>query len=155
MTVTVIAVGSVRGPLADAVEDFEERARRYWKLETIEVDRGGNRSSRPDEVVAVEDSRIMSRLPTHAAAVALTRKGRAMSSRTLAKWLSERALEARDVAFVLGGAHGLGSDVLKNVGHQLSLSAMTLPHEMARLVLMEQLYRAGTILRGEPYHKGR
>jgi 23S rRNA (pseudouridine1915-N3)-methyltransferase len=97
----------------------------------------------------------MARAPTHAAAVALTRKGRAMSSRTLAKWLSERALEARDVAFLLGGAYGLGPDVLNNVGHQLSLSSMTLPHEMARLVLVEQLYRAGTILRGEPYHKGR
>jgi len=155
MRITLITVGSVRGPLADAVTHFQERARRYWKIETVEVDRGGGRSSRPDEVIAMEDSRILSRLPSHAAAVALTRKGRSMTSRTLAKWLSERALEARDVAFLLGGAHGLGPDVLGNVGQQLSLSSMTLPHEMARLVLVEQLYRAGTILRGEPYHKGR
>ena len=155
MTITVITVGSVRGPLAEAVAHFEDRVRRYWKLETIEVDRGGGRSSRSEEVIQLEDSRIMSRLPAHAAAVALTREGRAMSSRGLAKWLSERALEARDVAFVVGGAFGLGPEVLGNVGHRLSLSSMTLPHEMARLVLAEQLYRAGTILRGEPYHKGR
>lgn len=155
MTITVITVGSVRGPLAEAVTHFEERVRHYWKLETVEVDRGGGRSSRADEVIAVEDSRILSRLPPQATAVALTREGRSMSSRGLAKWLSERALEARDVAFLVGGAFGLGANVLDKVGHRLSLSSMTLPHEMARLVLAEQLYRAGTILRGEPYHKGR
>ena len=77
-----------------------------------------------------------------------------MPSHEFATWLSERALEARDVSFLVGGAFGLGSGVLKKASHHLSLSPMTLPHEMARLLLFEQLYRAGTILRGEPYHKG-
>jgi 23S rRNA (pseudouridine1915-N3)-methyltransferase len=155
MTITIIAVGSVREPLARAVDDFEGRARRYWKLDLVEVDRGAGRSTRPGDVIAAEEERILARLPTSGRAVALTRKGRGMTSTKLSKWLSERALEACDVSFLVGGAYGLGAGVLEKASRHLSLSPMTLPHEMARLLLLEQLYRAGTILRGEPYHKGR
>ncbi len=78
-----------------------------------------------------------------------------MRSRQLARWLDRAAVGAEEgVAFVLGGAFGVAPEVLKAARHQLSLSHMTLPHEMARLVLVEQLYRAGTILKNEPYHKG-
>lgn len=154
MTITIIAVGSIRGALSHAVEDFEGRVRRYWKLDLIEVDRGAGRSTRPDAVIAAEEARILARLPANGRAVALTRGGNGMTSRELARWLSERALEACDVSFLVGGAHGLGTGVLGKASHHLSLSPMTLPHEMARLLLFEQLYRAGTILRGEPYHKG-
>jgi 23S rRNA (pseudouridine1915-N3)-methyltransferase len=154
VTITIITVGNVREPLARAVDDFEGRARRYWKLDLIEVDRGAGRSTRPDDVIAAEEDRILARLPRSGTVVALTREGRGMTSMKLAKWLSERALEASDVSFLVGGAYGLGAGVLGEASRHLSLSPMTLPHEMARLVLLEQLYRAGTILRGEPYHKG-
>ncbi len=78
-----------------------------------------------------------------------------MNSRELARYLEQRALTASaGVAFIIGGAYGLGNDVLAQTQRKLSLSPMTLPHQVARLVLAEQLYRAGTILRGEPYHKG-
>jgi len=155
MTITIIAVGGVREPLARAVDDFEGRTRRYWKLDVIEVDRGAGGSTRLEDVVTAEDARLLARLPANGRVVALTRGGRGMSSRSFAKWLSERALEARDVSFLIGGAYGLGAGALAKASRQLSLSSMTLPHEMARLLLLEQLYRAGTILRGEPYHKGR
>ena len=155
MKVTIVAVGRVRGPVADAVAEYESRAARYWKLDLVEVDAGapGGR----DDVAAVreaEEERILARIPDGAEVVALTRSGRGMGSRALASWLGELGLRSSPgVAFVLGGAYGLGPGVLERSRH-LSLSSMTLPHEMARLVLAEQLYRAGTILRGEPYHKG-
>ncbi len=78
-----------------------------------------------------------------------------MGSRELADFMAERALRSvQDVTFVIGGAFGLGEGILERSTLRLSLSPMTLPHEIARLLLVEQLYRAGTILRNEPYHKG-
>lgn len=153
MTVTVIVVGPARGPLGAAVEDYEERAGRYWNLEVVEVEAGA-RGGRRDDVVAAEGQRILARLPDRARAAALTRRGKGMTSRGLARWLQKQAVDARDVVFVVGGAYGLGPEVLRRVTRHLTLSPMTLPHELARLVLAEQLYRAGTIVRGEPYHKG-
>ncbi|RMH11437.1 MAG: 23S rRNA (pseudouridine(1915)-N(3))-methyltransferase RlmH, partial [Gemmatimonadetes bacterium] len=108
----------------------------------------------PDAVRAAEAERLLRRLPADADLVALTREGRAWDSRGLATYLEEGALHARDRAFVIGGAFGLGEAVLARASWRWSLSALTFPHEVARLVLVEQLYRAGTILRGEPYHKG-
>ncbi len=154
MKVTVVVVGRVRGPLAEAVAEYEERAARYWKLEVVEVDAGAGGREDVGAVREAEAERILARLPEGPEVVALTREGGPMGSRALAFWLGERALHGSPgVTFVIGGAHGLGKAVLERSRH-VSLSAMTLPHEMARLVLAEQLYRAGTILRGEPYHKG-
>lgn len=153
MTVTVVVVGRSRGPLAPAVEAYEERAGRYWKLNLVEV-RAGAPGDDPDEVRAAEAGRILAQLPEHASVVALTRTGKGMTSRGLARWLQKHAAEARDTAFLVGGAWGLGPQVLGRATRRLSLSPMTLPHELARLLLLEQLYRAGTLVRGEPYHKG-
>lgn len=155
MKLTVVVVGKVRGALAEAVAEYETRAARYWKLEVIEVDAGapGGRDDR-DAVRAAEEERILARVPDGTDLVALTRSGRGMGSRALASWLGELGLRsAQGATFVIGGAYGVGATILERSRH-ISLSAMTLTHEMARLVLAEQLYRAGTILRGEPYHKG-
>lgn len=154
MTVTVVVVGSPRGPVGRVVAEYEERAGRYWRLDVVEVDAGGRGGGGADEVRAAEAERILARLPDRARTVALTRKGKGMTSRGLARWLQMQAVDARDVAFAVGGAHGLGAAVLERAHRRLSFSPMTLPHELARLVLAEQLYRAGTIVRGEPYHKG-
>ena len=154
MKIVIVAVGKVKGPIGPAIEDFEQRAARYWKLEVIEVDAGAPGSSAdPDMVKAAEEERILRRLPEAADAVALTRAGRPMGSRAFAAYLQDQAVRARDLAFVIGGAYGLGAGVLGRA-RQLTLSPMTFPHDVARLLLAEQLYRAGTILRGEPYHKG-
>jgi 23S rRNA (pseudouridine1915-N3)-methyltransferase len=154
MRVTVVVVGAARGPVAPLVADYEERARRYWTLRVLEVDPGGGRSDRPEDVKEAEGARILARVPEGSSAVALTRRGKGMTSGGLARRLSGSALEATDVTFIIGGAWGLSPSVLERASLHLSLSPMTLPHEMARAFLMEQLYRAGTILRGEPYHKG-
>lgn len=156
MKVTVVVVGRARGPAAPAIADYEERAARYWKLEVVTVDGGGGGRDDRASVLAAEGARILARLPVGAEVIALTRDGRPWSSRRLARHLGDRALHGLgDVAFVIGGAWGLDPEVRRRATRALSLSALTLPHELARLVLTEQLYRAGAILRGEPYHKGR
>jgi 23S rRNA (pseudouridine1915-N3)-methyltransferase len=154
--VTVVAVGHVRDPLHAAVAEYESRAGRYWKLELVEVESGARGpKSDPDRVKVAEEERILGRLPPAAEVVALTRAGEPLGSGALAAYLERLALYGSSgVAFVIGGAYGLGPGILRRARRRLSLSPLTLPHELARLVLAEQLYRAGTILRGEPYHKG-
>ena len=152
MKITLLVVGRARGPVGDAIHDYEERVARYWKVDVIEVEAGAG-GSHPDAVRAAEEERVLRRLPGDADLVALTRAGQPMGSRAFASFLQGQALHARDLAFVIGGAHGLGAELLRRA-RQLTLSPMTFPHEVARLLLAEQLYRAGTILRGEPYHKG-
>ena len=85
--------------------------------------------------------------------VALDERGKALSSRDFAAWIARQQQQGRDLAFAIGGDEGLSDEVRTRAGLVLSLSAMTLPHRLARLVLMEQLYRAFSILRGEPYHR--
>lgn len=157
MRVTVLCVGGVKGALAPAIREYEERAGRYWRFLVQEVEGGLGKSTRvnPREVMKVEGSRLLEKMPSNGEVVALTREGKALGSRELAGFLEDRALRSvQEVTFVIGGAFGLGDDVLKRAALRLSLSTLTLPHEVARLVLAEQIYRAGTISRNEPYHKG-
>lgn len=156
MRVAVVAVGRVRGALEASVSDYEERARRYWKLEVVEVEAGApGRDASAERVKEAEAERIVARLPGSFTVIALTRTGKGMSSRELAAMLESEAVRSSPgVVFLLGGAYGLSPGVLERSHRRVSLSPLTLPHEMARLVLAEQLYRAGTLLRGEPYHKG-
>jgi 23S rRNA (pseudouridine1915-N3)-methyltransferase len=95
----------------------------------------------------------MRAIPDDARVVALTRQGTMPASRDFARRLGHWQERALDIAFVVGGANGLDRSVIERSEEQLSLSPMTLPHEVARLVLLEQIYRGHTILRGEPYHK--
>ena len=140
MKITAIVVGRAGAPLKDAILEYETRAGRYWKFNVIEV---------------ASETRLLARLPERAQIVALTRKGRGMSSADLAGYLQDHALHSTpEVCFVIGGASGLSAAILDRAQKRWSLSDATLPHEMARLVLAEQLYRAGTIIRNEPYHKG-
>jgi 23S rRNA (pseudouridine1915-N3)-methyltransferase len=157
MRVMVVAVGRVRGALDQAVAEYEARARRYWKLDVIEVAAGvkGSANAPPGRVLEAEAERILAKIPADLDVVALTRAGAQTGSRELAAFLEGLGTRsASGVAFVIGGAFGLGEAVLSRAASRLSLSGLTMPHEMARLVLAEQLYRAGTIVRGEPYHKG-
>lgn len=158
MRLLVVAVGRVRGALAPVVEEYEKRAARYWKLEVVEVAAGlkGSAAAPPGQVIEAEQARILAKLPADLEVFALTRMGEAISSEGLARELAALATRsAPGAAFVIGGAFGLGAGVLARAKRRVALSSMTLPHEMARAVLAEQLYRAGTIVRGEPYHKGR
>jgi len=157
MKITVIVVGRAAAPFKDAILEYETRARRYWKFNVIEVasGAGGRAKAHADRVIEAEEALLLARLPEHVQIVALTRTGRGMSSADLADYLQDHALHSTaNVCFVVGGAFGLGAGILARAQKQWSLSDCTLPHELARLVLAEQLYRAGTIIKNEPYHKG-
>lgn len=154
MRFIVAVVGKPRdAALAAAIRDYEARAGRYWPLEFKEVREESGRSLTPEQVRTREGKRLAAALPNAAYVVACDLGGQTMTSEEFAQWLQRRREQAKDVAFVMGGAHGLGEAAQKVASTRLSLAPWTLPHEIARLVLAEQLYRAGTIVRGEPYHK--
>ncbi len=117
---------------------------------------GGGRKTDPEVIREAEADRIRGKLKPAGAVLALTREGKPLASIELARYLESRGPAGKhEVFFLIGGAFGLSKGLLREADLRVSLSSMTLPHEMARLVLVEQLYRAGTILRNEPYHKGR
>jgi 23S rRNA (pseudouridine1915-N3)-methyltransferase len=152
--VLLCAVGRPRaGGLANAITEFETRAARYWPLETHEVREEPARAASPELVREREGERLLGKVPAGAAVVACDERGVGWTSAQFATWMQRQREAARDVAFVIGGAYGLSDAVRARAAIRLAMAPWTLPHELARLVLAEQLYRAGTIVRGEPYHK--
>jgi 23S rRNA (pseudouridine1915-N3)-methyltransferase len=151
MKFIVAAVGAPRdAALAAAIREYETRAARYWPLEVREVRE--ERDGPPKSVVEKESARLAAKVKG-ATLVACDETGKTMSSTKFAKFMQDARERAKDIAFVIGGANGLGEDIKTSAEQRLSLAPWTLPHELARLVLAEQLYRAGTIVRREPYHK--
>jgi len=154
MRIVVAAVGRPKaGPVAAAIQEYETRAARYWPLEVHEVREESARATSPDLVREREGERLLARAAPAGAIVACDERGAAWTSEQFARWLQRQREEARDVSFIVGGAYGLAPAVRERAVVRLAVAPWTLPHELARLVLAEQLYRAGTILRGEPYHK--
>ncbi|MBL0172371.1 MAG: 23S rRNA (pseudouridine(1915)-N(3))-methyltransferase RlmH [Gemmatimonadaceae bacterium] len=154
MRVSLLTVGKPRQVgLAEAIRDYESRAARYWPLDVIEVKEESARGATPEHVRAREADRLVERLAPEARVIACDPGGDTLDSTAFAHWLSSMRDAALSVAFVIGGAYGLGETVRARASRRMSLAPWTLPHELARLVLAEQLYRAGTIVRGEPYHK--
>jgi 23S rRNA (pseudouridine1915-N3)-methyltransferase len=133
MRISVIAVGRLRPPYQDDVEHYRKMLAGHAKVDLIEV--------RGDEQVAA-------RVPDRAFKVLLASGGELFDSEAFAGWLEQRRLDARDVCFVIGGPKGL--DLKADM--RLSLGPMTLPHQLARVVLLEQIFRAHKILAREPYH---
>lgn len=155
MKFRIVAVGKPRAQsLAAAIQDYETRAARYWPLEIREVREEPARAASPEVVREREGERLLAAAGAGALVVACEGDGEARTSAELAAWMTaERERASRDVAFLIGGAFGLSPAVRTAASQRLSFSRFTFPHEIARLLLAEQLYRAGTIVRGEPYHK--
>jgi 23S rRNA (pseudouridine1915-N3)-methyltransferase len=130
----VLAVGRLRPPFSDDVAHYEKLLRRQARVEIVEVR---------------EDEALERRIPERAVVVLLDAGGKELSSEGFAEFLEARRQGGRDVCFVLGGPYGTA---LERHDHVLSLGPMTLPHQLARVVLLEQLFRAHKILAGEPYH---
>jgi 23S rRNA (pseudouridine1915-N3)-methyltransferase len=139
--------------VAEAIREYETRAARYWTLDVIEVKEESSRGQRAVVVRDREAERLADRLPVDARVALCDPGGEAMDSEAFAHWLSDLRDRAQSIAFVVGGAFGVGDAVRARPHRRIALAPWTLPHELARLVLSEQLYRAGTIVRGEPYHK--
>ncbi len=155
MVLHVVAVGRVSDVgLRAACADYADRVRRVWGLEVHEVRSPAGRYP-PAERMRREGERLLAALPPGVLAVALTPAGRSETSEGFARRLAEWQAGGWNVAFVLGGADGLDGHVIQRCELALSLSPLTFPHELARLILLEQLYRGATILRGTPYHRGR
>ena len=153
MRLTVAVVGKPRNAaLAAAIHEYETRAARYWPLDVHEVREERGFSLAPRVVRQREGERLSERAGT-SQLVACDPSGKSFTSERFADWLRTERDRDRDLAFVIGGAFGLSEDLLERSSTRLSLAPWTLAHELARLVLAEQLYRAGTIVRGEPYHK--
>ena len=134
MRISVIAVGRLRPPFQDDVEHYRKLLAGHARVELIEVR---------------EDERVPPRIPERAHMVLLASDGRQLDSVELSRWLEDRRQDGRDLCFVIGGPRGLD---LERCDTRLSLGPMTLPHQLARVVLLEQLYRAHKILAREPYH---
>jgi len=151
----IVAVGKLRqSHWLAAARDYQQRLQHYFALDIVEIkDRVGKGLSET-EALAAEGRELRQALRREARVVVLDDQGRQRDSQAFARWL-QRLLEhgPRAVDFVLGGPLGLSAEVHGRAHERLALSTMTLPHELARIVLLEQLYRAGTILRGEKYHK--
>jgi len=154
MRLVVAVVGKARHPaLGEAIRDYETRAARYWPLDVREVREEKATGISLDRVKEREGARLAEKIPERAQTVACESGGKSLSSVEFAEFLRRARDDDRDLAFVIGGAFGLGANVASKSTMKLSLAPWTLPHEIARLVLVEQIYRAGTIVRGEPYHK--
>ena len=154
MRFVVAVVGKPRDAgLAGVIHDYETRAGRYWPLDVHEVREEPARSISADLVREREGERLLAAIPPGAEVVECDVGGRQLTSEQFAAWLQTLRERARDVALIVGGAFGLGGAVKQRASVSLALAPWTLPHELARLVLAEQLYRAGSILRREPYHK--
>jgi 23S rRNA (pseudouridine1915-N3)-methyltransferase len=136
----VITVGKVRLPFTDDVEHYGRLLGRHARLEQVELPEGADPGA------------ILRRVPDGAHLCALDRGGRALDSEGWAKLIAERRMARADLAFVVGGPLVLDEAVLERAAERLSFGPPTLPHQLARVVLLEQLFRAHKILAGEPYH---
>jgi 23S rRNA (pseudouridine1915-N3)-methyltransferase len=132
--IVVVAVGRLRPPFADDVQHYQKLLARHTRLELVEVR---------------EDEQVGRRIPDRAFVSLLHREGEQLDSPAFSRFLEARRQSGRDLCFVVGGPYGLE---LEAVDHRLSLGVITLPHQLARVVLLEQLYRGHKILAGEPYH---
>ena len=130
----MLAVGRLRPPYQDDVQHYRKLLARYTRLELVEVR---------------EDQTVEGRIPERAFVVLLDAEGQTFDSMAFSGWLEQRRQSGRDLCFVVGGPRGLD---LERCDTRLSFGPATLPHQLARVVLLEQLYRAHKILAGEPYH---
>ena len=151
---TVVAVGSLNGWAAQGASDYLKRLRRFFPVEVVEVPEEDLNRRSQGEVLATEATRLLRRVPAGAYQIALDRdQGEPLASEKLARRLNSLGLSGQShVAFLLGGPLGLSPEVLGRVDNVVSFGPVTLPHALARVVLLEQLYRAAKINRGEKYH---
>lgn len=151
MKLTFLSIGKDRsGLFSPGVQEYLGRLEHTAKVAVLELPESRRSGAQAKEE---EGAALLGRLGPKDVLVALDERGKALSSVDFAKWLGKQQDQGRDLAFVIGGDEGLAEAVRARAGLVLSLSAMTLPHRLARLVLAEQVYRAFSILRGEPYHK--
>ncbi|MBQ2753406.1 MAG: 23S rRNA (pseudouridine(1915)-N(3))-methyltransferase RlmH [Firmicutes bacterium] len=159
MKITVVCVGKLKEKFfADGVEEYKKRLGRYAKIEIAEVadEKAPENLSRAEEeqVKVKEGEKILKKIPDDAFVVALCIDGKMLSSEELADFFEKKTVSGiSSIAFVIGGSLGLSKEVIDRADYKLSFSKMTFPHQLMRMILMEQIYRAFRIIKNEPYHK--
>jgi 23S rRNA (pseudouridine1915-N3)-methyltransferase len=153
MRVRVIAAGT-RLPawIGSGLTDYARRMPRESPIEIVEIPIE-KRTAAIDAALRAEGKRMLAAIGPSTYVVALEVEGRVLSSEALARFWAKRLGDGRDLAFLIGGPDGLSADCRARADERLSLSALTLPHGLARLLLVEQLYRASSLLKGHPYHR--
>ena len=155
MRLRIIAVGTRMPAWVDAgVDDYARRMNPHWKFELLEIPAARRSASQPPgRAIADEGAKVLAALRGGELAIALDERGTAMTTRELATRLAAGERDGRDVALLIGGADGHAPEVRQRCGESWSLSRLTLPHGLARLLLTEQLYRAQSVLANHPYHR--
>lgn len=156
MKIKTIFVGKLQDRyLKEGIETYRDRISRYSQIELVEVeDEAVTAKADQSKIKGIEAERIIKRVTPGSLLVALDEKGKGLSSEGLAGFI-QKAMDSgvKEISFVVGGSLGLGEKVRERADLILSLSHMTFTHQMVRVVLLEQIYRAFTIIKGEPYHK--
>lgn len=159
MNITIISVGKLKEKyLKLGIDEFSKRLSKYCKLDMIELDDEKcpeNLSEKDMEIVKnKEGQKILSKVKSNSYVIALAIDGKNLSSEELADTMSKLAVRGNShITFIIGGSLGLADEVLKRADYKLSFSKMTFPHQMMKLILLEQVYRAFRINNNEPYHK--
>lgn len=159
MNINIIAVGKIKEKyIIEGIKEFSKRLSRYAKLKIIEIDdeKAPENLSQKDmeKVMEKEGEKIISKIPQNSFIISLEIEGKSISSEILSKKIEDIMISGyNDITFIIGGSLGLSKEVKTISNFKLSFSKMTFPHQLMRLILLEQIYRSFRIMKGEPYHK--
>lgn len=159
MKITLISVGKIKEKyLKDAINEYSKRLTKYCKLKFIEIndEKAPDNLSEKDELIIKdkEGNKILEKIKDQQYVVALDLKGKQRTSEEFSKEMENLSIYGNsDIVFVIGGSLGLSDGVIKRSNDQISFSKMTFPHQLMKVILIEQIYRAYRIIKGEPYHK--
>lgn len=155
MIIYLIAVGTRCTSWAEmGFQDYQKRLPAECKLNLVTIPLSKrNKNSQISKLIAEEEKKIVAAIPKRSRVIALDVKGEVWNTQQLAESLQQWQLERQPVSLLIGGPDGLGETCIKNAERSWSLSALTLPHALVRIVVAEQLYRAFSLLRGHPYHR--
>ncbi len=158
MNIKIIAIGGIKEKyLSDAIAEYQKRLRQFAKTEIFSLQHEKAPQNLSDALMTkikqTEGKRILDKISDSDFVIALDIKGKSLSSEGLASFIQETVLRSSSIAFVIGGSLGLHEDVLKRANFSLSFSPMTFPHQLMRVMLLEQIYRAFSIINNLPYHK--
>ena len=159
MNISIIAVGKIKEKyIQEGIKEFSKRLSRYCSLEIIEVDdekAPENLSKKEMDIVkSKEGDKILAKIPQNSFIISLEIKGKELSSEELSKKMEDLMIDGiNHITFIIGGSLGLSDEVINRSNYKLSFSKMTFPHQLMRLILLEQIYRGFKIMKNEPYHK--
>ena len=159
MNIRLIPVGKIKEKyIQEGIKEYSKRLSRYCSLDIVEIDDEKAPESLSDKekemVKQKEGERILSKIPQNSYVISLVIEGKQLSSEELAEKIESLMVEGiSDITFIIGGSLGLSDEVISRSNFKLSFSKMTFPHQLMRMILLEQIYRAWRIIRNEPYHK--